>query len=376
MAAFATHIIFGNEVLGELADPMLSSIVRRHRGVFGIGCQGPDLFLYNAAMLISDHQKNLGSRMHGEDTGRFFACLLQTVWERKDFFDLEVGLSYFMGLLAHYTMDTTIHPFVGARIGYDPEEPCSRKETMPKHHRLESMIDAQVLAVKGQILPSAYHPEKDVELSRQEREVLAEILSEAVGHAYRLKVSRANVCDSVFMMKVAAGSFYFSPDKRKKVYERVEALFCGRKSRRERKPAYGLAGERAKGFYSNLLVADAYVTKRQVMNLEGRPWRHPWKPQKVSEASVWELYERAVARYAQYVEGIKPLLKRYVTRYLAMRYPYYSYEEKEEKTSVAREEQRMRRCLYELRSRKEMRKFIRESVKELGNLSYDTGLPL
>lgn len=372
MAAFATHIIFGNEVLGELADPMLSSIVRKHKGVFGTGCQGPDLFLYNVAMLASDHQKNLGSRMHGEDTGRFFACLLQTVWERKDSFGLEVGLSYFMGLLAHYTMDTVIHPFVGARTGYNPEEACSRKETMPKHHRLEAMIDAQVLAIKGQILPSAYQPEKDIELSRPEREVLSEILSEAVGHACRLKVSKANVRDSFSMMKLAARSFYFSPDKRKKVYEKVESFFCGR----ERKPGYGLAGESAKGFYSNLLVADAYVTKRQVMNLEGKPWRHPWKPQKVSRASVWELYEKAVTQYAQYVEGLKPLLRRYVTRYLAMRYPYYSYEEKEEKTSEAREEQRMRKCRYELRSREEMKRFIRKSVKELGNLSYNTGLPL
>ena len=376
MAGFATHIIFGDEVLGELADPMLSSIVRKHKGVFGTGCQGPDLFLYNVAMLISDHQKNLGSRMHGENTGRFFACLLQMVWERKDILGFEVGLSYFMGILAHYTMDTIIHPFVGARIGYDPEEPCSQKETMPKHHRLESMIDAQMLAVKAQMLPSAYQPEKALELSRLEREVLTEILSEAVGQAYRLKVSKANVRDSLSMMKMAAKSFYFSPDKRKKVYEKVESFFCGRKSRRERKPEYGLAGERAKGFYSNLLVADAYVTKRQVMNLEGKPWRHPWKPEQVSRASVWELYERAVARYAQYVEGIKPLLRRYVTRYLAISHPYYSYEEKEEKTRVAREEQRMRKCLYELRSREEMRKFIRKSVKELGNLSYNTGLPL
>lgn len=378
MAAFATHIIFGNEVLEELekSNPMLQSIVRRHMGVFGVGCQGPDLFLYNVAMLISDHQKNLGSRMHEEASNRFFACLLQTVWERKDSFDLEVGLAYFMGTLAHYTMDTMIHPFVGARIGYDPEEPCSRRETMPKHFRLESMIDAKVLAGKKHIFPSEYHPEKDVELSKREREVLTEILSQAVGHACRMKVTKANVRASLNMMKLAAKSFYLSPDKRRKNYERVETIFCRRASRKERKPVDGLAGERAVGFYSNLLVADAYVGKKQVMNREGMPWRSPWKPGKESRASVWELYDRAVTKYALYADGLRPLLGRYVNRYLAMSHPYYSCEEREESTDAAREEQRMRRYCYELRSKEQMAQLIFQSVKKLGNLSYNTGLPL
>ncbi|MCD7824952.1 MAG: hypothetical protein LUH14_03200, partial [Clostridiaceae bacterium] len=81
MAAFATHIIFGQDVLAELDDSLLYSMIHRHQGVFAVGCQGPDLFLYNGAMLLSRYQKNLGSRMHNEGTNRYFAYLLQAVLE-------------------------------------------------------------------------------------------------------------------------------------------------------------------------------------------------------------------------------------------------------------------------------------------------------
>lgn len=43
------------------------SVCRKHQGIFEMGCQGPDLFLYNPAMLFSTYDKNLGERMHVEN---------------------------------------------------------------------------------------------------------------------------------------------------------------------------------------------------------------------------------------------------------------------------------------------------------------------
>ena len=56
MGGFATHAIFGKEVLEEISDEMLASVIRKHPGIFGIGCQGPDLFLYNIPMLLQKHK--------------------------------------------------------------------------------------------------------------------------------------------------------------------------------------------------------------------------------------------------------------------------------------------------------------------------------
>lgn len=45
MGGFATHAIFGKEVLEEISDEMLASVIRKHPGIFGIGCQAGFIFV-------------------------------------------------------------------------------------------------------------------------------------------------------------------------------------------------------------------------------------------------------------------------------------------------------------------------------------------
>ena len=130
MGAFASHIIFGWEGKKKWQECGMLSVCRKHQGIFEMGCQGPDLFLYNPAMLFSTYDKNLGERMHVEKCGRFMACLADVIRQQEEKEAVEVGLSYLMGLLAHYTLDTSLHPYVYARTGYDPADPYAPKATI------------------------------------------------------------------------------------------------------------------------------------------------------------------------------------------------------------------------------------------------------
>lgn len=86
--------------------------------------------------------------MHVEKCGRFMACLADVIRQQEEKEAVEVGLSYLMGLLAHYTLDTSLHPYVYARTGYDPADPYAPKATMGIHFRLEAAIDANLIAQK------------------------------------------------------------------------------------------------------------------------------------------------------------------------------------------------------------------------------------
>lgn len=282
MAGFAAHEVFGEEVLQRFTEEEILSVIEEHRGVFGIGCQGPDLFLYNVPMLISGNDKNLGSRMHTEGTGRFFAYLWQTVWDAKEPLKIEVGLSYLYGFLAHYTLDCLTHPYVYARIGYDPEAEYSRKATRGLHQQLEAAMDAKILSVKKYVLPSQYKPYEVMEVDGQEREFLADILAEAVGRTYKIRLKRENVFGSIRLMRVIACRFYGGSEKYRKKLERWEKKLS----------EYYL--------FSNLMVTDDYICKRKVMNWENMPWRNPWDDDRVSTDSVWDLYNRAVEQYDAY----------------------------------------------------------------------------
>ncbi|MCD7826521.1 MAG: hypothetical protein LUH14_11275, partial [Clostridiaceae bacterium] len=270
----------------------------------------------------------------------------------------EIGISYFCGALAHYTLDTAIHPYVNARIGLDPEAEYSKKKKMPLHHRLESAIDAKMIAVKKNILPSAYVPSKETALTGEERSALAALLSKAVSKAYYVRLREENVTASLWMMRVLADSFYYHPESRKKHFEKVEWIFT------------------EDYFYSNLLIADSYIRKKKIMNTENMPWHNPSDPSVQSTFSVWEIYDHAVQQYAVYLSALKPLRKRYRSRWLMLRQPYYFVQEKRERTKKGAHLQQIRRLEHEKISLEKMQKEIAGAVKQLGNLSYNTGLPL
>jgi len=350
MAGFAAHEIFGGEVLEKFSDGEMLSILERHRGVFGIGCQGPDLFLYNLPMLACSGGRNVGERMHQEGTARFFAYLWQTVWEAEYSLEMEVGLSYLYGALAHYTLDTMVHPYIYARIGYDPGVPYSKKATRGLHHRLEAAIDAKILAVKRDSLPSRYKPCESMETDREERACLAGILERAVGRTYKVRLKRENVLGSIKMMRMIACGFYGGSEKKRKNLERWEHYVS------------------ENYLFSNFMVTDDYIRKRKVMNHENMPWRNPWDTSLETRDSVWDIYQKAVERYGQYREEFGRLGKWVLRR----RRELIALEEKGKKkkaASIVMEQSGQDR-------ENMVSEEIRKRVRRLGNLSYYSGLPL
>lgn len=331
MAGYATHEIFGREVVEKIEDNVIKSFIERYDGIFGVGCQGPDLFLYNLPMHIGNYKKNIGSRMHQEGSSRFFAYLLWNIWNAKDSEIMEIGLSYFYGVLTHYTLDSMIHPYVYARIGYDPEVSYSKKATAGLHHRLESAIDAKMIAVKEDILPSKYQPLACISVNKRQGDILAKLLAQTVRKSYRIGIRKENVTSSLKMMRILVRGFYGCSDKLKKCLERMERIFfedC---------------------LCSNYVVADEYIKKRRVMNTENATWRNPWNPAKESKDSVWEIYDKAIIQYQEYLKILQPVI------------PIILQKNKVMSPSVGQ---------------REMWRKICHVAKELGNLSYHSGLSL
>lgn len=375
MGGFATHAIFGREVLEELNDKLLVSVIRKHQGIFGIGCQGPDLFLYNIPMLLSPEEKNLGWRMHKEGSSRHFAWLLQTIWEEEDSEAVEVGLSYLYGALAHYALDSMLHPYVYARIGLDVSVPYGEKATGGLHHRLESAIDAKFIAVKEDKLPSEYCAKESLQASRQEKKLLAAILAKSVRKSYRIGLKEENVLASIKMMRTIASGFYQFSEKKKKAFQKAEYLFM---------EDYGL---------SNFMVTDDYIRKRKVMNTENCVWHNPWNQSVISTDSVWEIYDKAISQYLWYCSVLDKVLPFYKKKWLIEVSPSTLYRRsrisdwqrggkrvyKEKSSDIMKQVGDNVIGIFSAPSGKEdvaMRKRIFQVAKGLGNLSYESGLPL
>lgn len=143
MPALVTHRLFGEQALGLLPDTIRAT--EAQRAAFLLANQGPDPFFFAVTSPRGSDVRAMGHRMHSErmsaafDTLRAGVGLLPTE-------DQPVGQAFACGLLAHYVLDRTAHPFVYAfeyeLCDNDPELADAYHEV---HALIESEIDAALL---------------------------------------------------------------------------------------------------------------------------------------------------------------------------------------------------------------------------------------
>ena len=77
MPGYVTHYIFGRDMYEKLNDPVLKNNLYKNRAVYALGHQGPDIFFYYLPAYVL-HGHNLGDMAHTENTGTFYAALLES----------------------------------------------------------------------------------------------------------------------------------------------------------------------------------------------------------------------------------------------------------------------------------------------------------
>ena len=141
MPGFRTHYIFGKSISDKVAKKYPAII--RYPNSYNLGQQGPDIFFYCPPSHIF-YKEHLGGVMHSCDTMAFFSSL----FEARDRFITHdakmIADAYIMGFMGHYSLDSTVHPYVHWRA-------CKMKnKRRPNyafgiHVLLETDMDAHVL---------------------------------------------------------------------------------------------------------------------------------------------------------------------------------------------------------------------------------------
>ncbi|SMC47166.1 zinc dependent phospholipase C family protein [Papillibacter cinnamivorans] len=129
MPACAAHYQFGQDVLHRL-DEHWKSCALAHKREYDIGLQGPDPFFYYKPYRRNEVVR-YGEERHGLPACRMFVPILEKVHEGA-------ALSYMMGLICHYSLDKTCHPYVFAHC-----------KTIDQHEQMESAFDRQILSARG-----------------------------------------------------------------------------------------------------------------------------------------------------------------------------------------------------------------------------------
>ena len=116
MPALIAHYLFGEEALNRGGDPRIDGVQtgpELARRAFLLGCQGPDPFFF-CFTSVRRAAARLGGAMHRGRVGEAFDLIRAGV----EGFGPEgrpAGEAFALGLVAHYVLDRTAHPFVYAQ---------------------------------------------------------------------------------------------------------------------------------------------------------------------------------------------------------------------------------------------------------------------
>lgn len=143
-----THYLFGLDQAKNIIDSPLYKMIKDNRNLYFIGLQGPDPMYYHAPYKKHNHFK-VASLMHQDHTGYFLSSALCFAKKHIDTPELfNPCMAYISGLICHYALDITAHPYIfylGGR--YRLDDPSTTKY-QGLHKRIEVAIDALLLEEK------------------------------------------------------------------------------------------------------------------------------------------------------------------------------------------------------------------------------------
>lgn len=175
-----THYLFGLDQAKNLSDSPVYKIIKDNRNLYFIGLQGPDPMYYHAPHK-NQNFFSVASLMHQSHTGYFLSsslCFAKKHVNNPELFD--PCMAYICGLLCHYALDVTCHPYIfylGGR--YNSEDPNTLKY-QGMHKRIEVAIDSLLLQEKFNRSANSFkvhkHILKDVELPQIILDMYEELL--------------------------------------------------------------------------------------------------------------------------------------------------------------------------------------------------------
>lgn len=286
MPGFIMHYLYGIKCVKEFQTPFLERNIEKHKGVFAIGTQGPDLFFYHFPSKIL-YKQNPGSMMHKEESGRFFLNFIRNIdtmsGEKK-----ETAIAYLCGFLAHYSLDQYCHPYVYARTGYHGKE----KGYLGRHIEFETQMDIEILKRLTGKRPSTFSQANVINMKGYEKKVVGDILYKSLIQTYsNKKIHYLTALSAVYMFGWALRALEDKNFWKKPLIGKIEKKFYGY--------------ETIAAHIMNDKMNDSKINRDDVLNLAKSKWKHPWDDSLISDESVRELWKKSRKFYEKLMNSLE-----------------------------------------------------------------------
>ncbi len=294
MPGFTTHYVLGVKAYHDLDAGPLKEIILRQRQPFQLGLQGPDIFFYNIPMLRYRDNRNVGTYMHEHHVRDFFTVILDEIASMDPGTEREAATAYLCGYMCHYCGDTICHPYVYARISFDPGHPDM--DSYSRHAALENDLDALVLWRYLKKKPSEFNQAATIALNGRQKQFIGLFLADCINFAYypinefnNFEVSPSLISRTILATRIGCRTLEDKHDRKQRGASIFEKLFL-------KTPVV-----------SSKLVGDTIQDERLALNTDHETWCNPWNKALASQDSFPQLWDRTVGKCNTVLELLNDL---------------------------------------------------------------------
>lgn len=176
MPSMLSHFLFALDRLAECSgdgasDPF-SAALRSHRDLVLAGTQGPDPFFFYAKVPLRSRSAgegvhDFGTHLHVVDPARVFPLLAEAACRERGG-RRDIAYAYLYGLLLHYVLDRSVHPYVFSHTGFDADG-FLKGRFFADHVRFETLLGVSSLDRRVRGTGSAFPRFRDTRPGRSMR---------------------------------------------------------------------------------------------------------------------------------------------------------------------------------------------------------------
>lgn len=288
MAGTITHAYFALDLYDRLSIKS-KELLMDEKESLKLFAQNTDvLFFYNITNFKKGKKiRNFGYRSQKIKTFEFFSTLINYIKYNNHQYNPQV-ISYLYGMLSHYVLDSTVHPFIIYKTGQFNKKDKTTYKYNHLHNEVESYFDNYMLRLRDGINPDKFKCYDfcfNVDgFNKELIEVMDFTYKEVFGinnfHEYYLSSSK--------QMKFFYRVFRYDPTGIKKIFYRFVDLVSPRSCLRKVPLSYHINRKKM----------------RKYLNLEHQKWYNPTDKRNKSYESYLELYTKALYKTTRMIQEI------------------------------------------------------------------------
>lgn len=290
MPDLITHHLFGREVQWMLDEP-ISSIISKNQQMFDFGAMGPDFFFYYGTLPWKKYKdskevQDIGHKMHDEKITEVFVKFFELIKQIKNTEQREILFAYLAGMLTHYSIDRSAHPYIFYQSGFPLENENNEDRFDWYHKRVEMSIDLHILKRIGQANIREFKPYEVVNPKKLNISLLYSIYKLVLHNVYGVDVTMRQFMLSIQNMYRV---FQLSHDPlgyKKSLSKLIEKI--------TRKP----------DSYQYVVYPNQIPNEYDYLNVKKDSWFHPCDKEEISNQSFIEIFKGAKNEAVMLIEDL------------------------------------------------------------------------